>query len=243
MPTFTCGTITFNSTDPQTLLLTTNMTFQDSASCTIKTQNGTWLWNVTVDTGGYLIPVDYGIWTPINAAISGVQGISIVQFSNLPSFQDLLFTDRPQFVYMKYVSLTAIPSGLSINPKNGTISGVPTATFVGNVEFAIESSVSKAQSAVIGTIFFNIAAPRAPTVVNPAAYSVPIGVGLLAALLLWFYFRHDRRKLFHIFISYRVATDASLAETLCFKLQQKFLSTGHRVRFEVEAIMKNSPLF
>jgi hypothetical protein len=34
-----------------------------------------------------------------------------------------------------------------------------------------------------------------------------------------------------VMILWTVATDSKLAQRLCFQLQQRFLSTGHRIRF------------
>lgn len=57
-----------------------------------------------------------------------------------------------------------------------------------------------------------------------------LGAVLLGRLLFEIYSRYDRRKTFHVFVSYRVATDVKLAQDVYHKLQNRFLSTGHRVR-------------
>ena len=56
-------------------------------------------------------------------------------------------------------------------------------------------------------------------------------VGIVARMAVMLYRRFDRSKEYHIFISYRVATDVELAKYIYNKLQTRFLSTGHRIRF------------
>ena len=236
-PTFTCGSILYNSSDPGTLLLSTNSTV-NSPSCSLLTSNGTVIWTTAYGDGAFFNPPENinvylaVIWYPVMHSVFGVQNTAVAPLSVLPPLLELIVPGQPQFIYVDYVSLTAVPSGLYLDPKLGSISGIPTTTFDGHVQFALQNTISKELSSVIGTVYFKIEAPSSKSSVSPAAYAVPVGVGLLSVLLLWLYLRHDRRKLFHIFISYRVATDAALAKTLSFKLQQKFLSTGHRVRFE-----------
>jgi hypothetical protein len=63
---------------------------------------------------------------------------------------------------------------------------------------------------------------------------ISVFVGLAIVLLLRVayvkYARYDQRKTFHVFVSYRVATDVKIAQFVYHKLQNRFLSTGHRVR-------------
>lgn len=56
------------------------------------------------------------------------------------------------------------------------------------------------------------------------------GVAILVTAVTYFARRYDNRKTFHIFISYRVATDVKMAQYIYHQLQGRFLSSGHRVR-------------
>jgi hypothetical protein len=58
---------------------------------------------------------------------------------------------------------------------------------------------------------------------------------ILAAVHLTLRIRNawDKRKTYHVFISYRVATDVKLAQEIHTKLQERFLQTGHRVRYVI----------
>jgi hypothetical protein len=65
--------------------------------------------------------------------------------------------------------------------------------------------------------------------------SVLLGSFLLTMGAYQIYLRFDNRKTFHIFISYRVATDVKLAQHIYRQLQGRFLSTGHRIRYSASS--------
>eukprot|EP00041_Stephanoeca_diplocostata_P032539 m.1043391 g.1043391 ORF g.1043391 m.1043391 type:complete len:291 (-) comp24168_c0_seq7:135-1007(-) len=59
---------------------------------------------------------------------------------------------------------------------------------------------------------------------NKSNYGIIAFVVVALFVLIFFYWRHRRnRKLFHVFISYRVATDADLARRICRRLSQVVL--------------------
>eukprot|EP00051_Salpingoeca_urceolata_P001768 m.43932 g.43932 ORF g.43932 m.43932 type:complete len:1318 (+) comp11667_c0_seq3:375-4328(+) len=62
------------------------------------------------------------------------------------------------------------------------------------------------------------------------AFGVILGVLILGVIGYYWFRSYDRRKTYHIFISYRVASELRMAERSFWKLQQRFLSTSHRVR-------------
>jgi hypothetical protein len=62
------------------------------------------------------------------------------------------------------------------------------------------------------------------------ALSVVFGVAILINFAIQAYRSYDKRKTFHVFISYRVATDVKLAQHLYHALQSRYLPTGHRIR-------------
>ena len=134
--------------------------------------------------------------------------------------------------HVSYVSLQPLPAGMSLNPALGVISGVPTAAFPSQIViFALQDQYSRLVQPLLVvnlTVLLHLYPKSTP--LNPAAYVVPIVVGLALIALIWFYIRYSHRKLYHVFISYRSDTDALLAETLYEKLHHYFLSTGHRVR-------------
>ena len=131
-----------------------------------------------------------------------------------------------------YTVDSPLPAGITLDAQSGIVSGAATAAAPRQVyNFFVTDSVTfdGRRISIIAISVSGVPLASASSI-NPLAYAVPIGVVALVVLIVWLYLRYDRRKMFHIFISYRVATDSKLAETLCFRLQQHFLSTGHRVR-------------
>ena len=146
---------------------------------------------------------------------------------DLPSPSALIgtFSYQPR---VEFSTTPSLPTGIKI--LNGQIVGTPTVlgtTTVTVIAYDMFSGVSIPVNKV-QFVVSNPAASIVTTIIIPVIAAI-IGLALIIWLIVWFRRRQDRKKLFHIFISYRVATDAKLAEQACFQLQQRFLSTGHRV--------------
>ena len=146
---------------------------------------------------------------------------------NLPSPSALIgtFSYQPR---VEFSTTPSLPKGIKIF--NGQIVGTPTVLGTTSVT-VIAYDMFSGVSIPVSKVNFSVSSPTASivtTIIVPAIAAI-IGVALIIWLIVWLRRRQDRKKLFHIFISYRVATDAKLAEQACFQLQQRFLSTGHRV--------------
>lgn len=149
----------------------------------------------------------------------------------VPQPEDALVTsaEASRFVY---VASSPLPQGLVLSPRAGIISGtVVQATASQSITVSLQDTLSLlSQPVFVLTMTVNNPVVSKSSPVSPAAYVVPIVMAFVIAIGVWLYIRYERRKLFHIFISYREETEAKLAETLNEKLQHYFLSTGHRVR-------------
>ena len=214
----TCGPIHHHA-------LTVNAT---AATCTISS-NGTVLWTAAVVSPAAVFSQSYvplaqtlslSVGAPAHITVPG-RSPAVVQ----PSDNG----------HIDYVSLQALPAGLRLDPRSGVIDGVPEAVFASQlVVIALQDQFTRLRQPMLLltlTVHEPVLAPS--NGVSPAAIAVPIVVGVALIVLLVLLIRYNRRKIFHIFISYRALTDSKLAETLCEKLQHHFLSTGHRVRSAV----------
>jgi hypothetical protein len=99
-----------------------------------------------------------------------------------------------------------LPEGLSLSEASGLVSGSFEApSSKSNYSISLYDPLTR-QSKVIWTIEnLEVLIPPVSqsSTLSPAAYAVPVGVFLVIALIVYWYFRNDRKKEYHIFISYR----------------------------------------
>ena len=160
-------------------------------------------------------------------------------FFRLPSRTSVIYylSDAPGTLFTLPPGVS-LPAGLTLDANRGIISGTATAVSArATYTIALQDEFSGISMAVCA-LTLSVSAPAVAASIPIPAVAAPIGAVILVVLSYYAWRRYDRRKMFHIFISYRVATDARLAEFLCFKLQQHFLSTGHRVR----SVINTTPL-
>ena len=214
----TCGTVTVNMTD-STAVLDPNSLYNNQ--CSLKS-GATTIWKfgaIFTPLGSYKYKVVNGTFDiPTNTAFMfRFPGRSSIlrKYSNAP--------------HTSYSVSPALPSGLMLDADRGIVMGTPIkATPLATYEFYLKDQFS-GDTVHVATLKITVQI-KSSSSIPIYAIIAPIAVVILAIIAYFFWRRHDRRKKYHIFISYRVATDAKLAEFLCYKLQQHFLSTGHRVR-------------
>ena len=182
---------------------------------------------IAVDPNSIFLPPTY--FQATNSTVAGTVGVGLAPTSAALPQPLQVFQLTASLLFGAFANASALPPGIELETKSGVFSGTPTAVGTTTVDMYVVDTTS-GLSEFVGSVQFVIAPPPSAGQVSPSAYLVPIFVLLAAAAVLWMHLQRDRRKLFHVFISYRVATDAGLAEYLCFKLQQRFLASGHRVR-------------
>ena len=178
--------------------MTTSAALSPSAqSCNLTDSTGRVIWSALIDAGDYFASPGSGGWASaiVLTTIDGTVGDPIKSFSSFPRLGDVVRDGNSQYLAVIYVSLTTLPPGLVIDPQNGTLSGVPTGPFDGQVQFALQNSISKELSETIGTITFRISPLTLPSSLSPAAYAVPAAFGAFVLFLIpVVLFLRERRK-------------------------------------------------
>jgi hypothetical protein len=105
-----------------------------------------------------------------------------------------------------YYTNVSLPDGLSLTPSNGFIAGSFQTPLKGR-DFSVylRDPVTQ-QSKLVLTIEGLEVLPLPSTsssLVPPASYSVPLGALLIILLIAYLHWRNDRKKEYHIFLSYR----------------------------------------
>jgi hypothetical protein len=105
------------------------------------------------------------------------------------------------------ISGPALPNGFTFNEESGTLEGTALDATDGSLQFTISlTDMFSLLSKETQIVELNIAEPSSsPDFITAYGYFliIPVVVAIIGYLIYWLYKRHDRRKLFHIFLSYR----------------------------------------
>jgi hypothetical protein len=195
-----CGPVVSNVTSGSS----TFFPITSNATCTF-TSSGLTVWYMTVLSFSNIFnrkfvfiqnQFNLFIGQKMNFILPTREQVISLMLSSLELASNFIYTVTPN-----------LPPGLQLDEQRGTISGTAAAeSQLQTYTFLLYDSFSKLSQSVgkisIGVSPLPMGSPS--STVNPAAYAVPIGVVVLAAIIAWLVFRHQQRKLFHIFISYRL---------------------------------------
>lgn len=219
----TCGALTLGGAGRVRLQIPDTVPTLPSA-CSIS-YNGSIFWRVDHQKDIWAVPF-----------LVTHDGITLIQGQNfeyrLPT-KVLALRDYSLEAQIVYAVNDTLPTWMTLDIIDGTvkISGAVQGYYL--YSFSLQNLLS-GLALQIAVVDFTVTNPpivaSQTSKLTPIAYAVPVGVAILVVLFIWLYIRRDRRKFYHVFISYRVRTDLQLAKNLCFRLQQRFLSSGHRVR-------------
>jgi hypothetical protein len=124
-------------------------------------------------------------------------------------FDDVSVDSDSLHVY--YVVSSLLPDGLMLNAGTGQVSGVFLAPLNKTAfNISLYDPITQQSKVVLEVKDLEVFAPLevvaqvdSSSTLSPAAYAVPIGAALIILLIVYLYFRQDRKKEYHIFISYR----------------------------------------
>ena len=132
-------------------------------------------------------------------------------FYTLPLKDDVALPEiSPRIIYT--LSGPEFPAGLSFNEDEGYIGGTPLFPTDGDLTYilGVKDTFSLVEFQT-GTLNLRVDPPV--TVVKSSSTDfittygyyliIPVAVAIICYIIYWLYKRHDRRKLFHIFLSYR----------------------------------------
>jgi len=220
IPSSTCGNIVVANSE---VILSTNASLTLQQNCSIMISEYTF--DVAI--------LSYSdSWDPFPIPSLDVQSVNVQVESEIAAlvlmtpFQLVKSTD--QVPRIKYRSDPALPNGLQF--LQYTIAGSPLDIGSSLCNIYAYDTLTNASIHIATYKFTVLPVPKSYT-----AIAVGASLGFLALLsviflIIWLRNREDQKKLYHIFVSYRVATDAKLAEQVTFELQKRFLTSGHRVQ-------------
>jgi hypothetical protein len=195
--TTTCGLIQHES--GKNYLVASNAT---GSNCSVS-HGPTKIWTMSIIEGDEIFKIDE--FDEANTVQKKVK-VDELFFYLLPEKTDIVFSQYDARVIYT-LDGPELPAGLVFDAVEGFINGTPTAVTDGPLlyTFGVKDTFSLVWNQT-GTMSLHIYKPTtSPDFITAYGYFliIPVVVAIIGYLIYWLYKRHDRRKLFHIFLSYR----------------------------------------